>query len=304
MKINTQFAIALGLTQHNMALEYEVERILAHMTTIFGHYYLVKWADYSEAHNFWNEQEYMPEQMVNAYRLERNLEPISTPSKAQSTSDENSEPPTNNFVSPDVVVRTINSKRAMCAYKDPTIDVIHYFGQPLNMTSKMVLILLYQGHYFVIAINTQGTPYMADGVNNCHDNLELDWKLYQALGIKKFNKLEYKWQQYEDHCGASAVMIALEFIRILKSNGQMTDEEIQPPTKLTLDIIKRLHPYKSTVDKTHDAAGVPINLRDARRRKCNNCNKYFPKRQTLLQHEAKCNATNKMGGGAIKDINK
>lgn len=264
--------------------EWEIEEVLDHQTTIFGTYYLIKWANYSEEYNIWNFEDDMRVEVINEYRKARNLDMLDEQSENEKPLEDQ---PTDNFVTPDIIIRTINSKRTLSAYNDPSITVIHYFGQAIDITQKLVLVLLYKGHYYIIAIKDK-KAYIADGVNNNFGNQQLHNKLTRSLGITKLFSIEYNYQQYEDHCGASAVLLTLEFIRIFKANTLMPKKEIQPPIKMAAEIIKRLHPYKSNKDQALDAAGVPVNLRDIRRRRCFKCGKYYPKRQTLLQHEARC----------------
>ena len=123
------------------------------------------------------------------------------------------------------------------AYRDENIKIIQWVGQPIDTNKKNILILLYNGHYYVLATCNQKV-WLADGVNYAQGTPDLLEIIKRSLKIKEIIALPYLFQQYTDHCGASAALIALEFIRQLKGNQTIIEQKpIEPTPSLRKHIV-------------------------------------------------------------------
>jgi len=84
---------------------------------------------------------------------------------------------------------------------------------------------------------------MADGVDNCHINSKVRGLVRKHVGWKLSLGSIGAQQSGDDHCGSSAVLIAPEYLRMMK-NGEIS-ERIIFPTGLKAKLVRKLHPNKT-----------------------------------------------------------
>jgi len=206
---------------------YIVEEILDEKRNLLGHdYILVKWKNFPSAYNSWIQKEEMAE-IENDENDVPQLEEDEQPS---------------NFISDSDVSANVLSRRSMVAYyKDIIIE--NYLFQALDLeSSNYLLVWNYQSHLYVILVFNKQV-WVADGVNEIKRN-----KSTQRL-IRKYISKEIKFcnvgeqQSGEDHCGSSAVLICLEFLRLVK-HGSISETLIFP-VELKKSLVKKLHPLET-----------------------------------------------------------
>jgi len=101
------------------------------------------------------------------------------------------------------------------AYSFSDVVIDSYYYQRLYIEAKnYVLIRTYSDHLHVVAV-FRGQVYPADGVDKCHINSKARG-LIRRLVSWKINLGSVGTQQSgDDHCGSSAVLIALEYLRMM-----------------------------------------------------------------------------------------
>lgn len=273
-------------------MDYEIDAICNHFYGPFGRYYLVKFKHHGPEWNLWTHECDISHEALDKYCARAKLPRVKLVESGAASQQEQGTP---NMVSADRVVHLINSKRTMYAYRDDAIQVQQWIGQPVDVAAKNILVLLYESHYYVIA-TCRGSVYVADGTNDCKTNAPLLAKIRRSLRLcnnKPLITLTYLFQQYADHCGASAALIGLELIRQLKGPTGCIDEDaqvrtIEPPPALRRQFVERLHKYPSEYEPAMDEQGNVLQLTEIMRKRCQYCQRFYPKRQHLLMHERKC----------------
>lgn len=227
--------------------------------------------------------------MVCEYCQQRQLpKPKTYEIREEEEGDEEQENEPTNMATPDQVLTLIRSKIKLAAYYDSNITLLQYVGQKIDSNKKNILLFLNKAHFYIIA-TCNNKAWISDEVDNIHSRPALERKLKKCLGVEKITKLVYNFQQYEDHCGSSAALIALECMRLLKGKQTGIDQtHLEPAINMRKQFIQRLHPNESKPDPALDENEKPLKLNRIQTRRCKVCNKYYPKRQTLLQHERTC----------------
>jgi len=248
-------------------MSYTVEKILGEDVNLLGDRYVrVKWAGYPDSYNSW----ILKSDIVDGETDE---------SAQQSCSVERG-----NFISASDAVANVLAYRSLVAYSYPDVVIDSYYYQRLDIKTKnYVLIWNYSDHLYVVAV-FKGQVYLADGVDNCHINSKVRglirklvaWKIsLGSVGIQ---------QSGDDHCGSSAVLIALEYLRMMRS-GEIC-ERILFPVGLKHKLVRKLHPNKPA-----SRAGEPSQIRlNVDELVCRYCGVSYRKKGStrLKMHEAKC----------------
>lgn len=250
-------------------MQYEIT-VLERRTTPLGEYLYVNWEGYAPQHNIWISKDAINDNnTTNPHNKE----------------EDGTEIETSTHISPDLILNCIATHRKSNAYKCENIIISQFIGQKLR--NYEIAIWLRNNHYIVLA-NYNNSCLVADGVNTCmgDQNIDAEIRLTQGKTMKR-RYIGYQFQTHQGTCGASATLIALEMIRIIKSGLPILDR-IEPTPKLRKIINKQLHKGKGNEDRAQDETGKAINLRSEQRKRCLFCNKYIIKRAILLKHEAIC----------------
>ena len=124
------------------------------------------------------------------------------------------------------------------------------------------------GHCYVIwYVFDWNHGYIADGDNSYHENKEVQEEVNEALGIN-LTSCKFLSQTRVDHCGSSAVLIALEFMRAWKHH-YIPSELIAVPS-LAIRIRRQMHLAESKInpDLSEITSRRP-------QKQCNYCYKKF-----------------------------
>lgn len=256
-------------------MDFNISRIIKTTTNLLGQSYtLIQFTGYSASHNY-----YIPSEQLSGL----------PPTPPQTPTPEPRGPflphlPNTNELFLDYVLAIILQNRKTPAYNFSNIELSNYFRQPLNLDTNYLLVALYNNHYYILLV-TNGNIYISDGVNYCLrprnglvSQLKRDYPAFNIIKCKVNN-----CQQRVDHCGSSAVLIALEFLRMIKFNHIMTELILRPDLKNKYN--KRFHPVKSkTVNKQRDIAQTQSKNR------CTNCNAFFRRSTNLKKHHKFCKA--------------
>lgn len=244
--------------------KYEIEAILDTFNGPLGEWKLVKWKNYSDAHNLW-------------------IREILEESDDNEKEDKEDEEERKNYVDLGKTMKLIKQ------YATPghPCNIKQYIGQGLEENEIGCLDI--DEHLYIVT-RYRDEIILADGINYCHDNKELQNWIAKAENAKKIRCIGYLFQVQDDHCASSGILIATELIRLIKL-GKEIPECVEPRIGLRAKLIKALHPHPGNKDKAKDEKGQDVNLRQVQTRRCTKCNKYYVKRSTLLQHEAKCKSS-------------
>jgi len=250
-------------------MSYVVEEIVGEDVNLMGDEYVrVKWAGYPSSYNSW---------ILKSSILEGGE--IDEGGVQQTGSVERG-----NYISASDAVANVPAYRSLVAYSFPDVVIDSYYYQRLDIKAKnYVLIWTYNDHLYVVAV-FRGQVYLADGVDNCHLNSKARG-LIRRLVSWKINLGSVGTQQSgDDHCGSSAVLIALEYLRMM-GKGEVC-ERILLPVGLKQKLVRKLHP-----NKTIGRAGEPSQIRsNVEELVCRHCQASHRKKgSTILKmHESKC----------------
>lgn len=144
---------------------------------------------------------------------------------------------------------------------------------------EQIYILLLEGHFYVLYDDPElHRTTICDGANASINKIGY---FKDRLKEREIVPLEYMDQLGEDHCGSSAVCIALEFLAMHRT-GKWT-KAIHTSKGLRKYLIERLH--KNTASAIHGWRPIRDNIMSTR---CNNCGKQFKKRVQLSNHQRSC----------------
>lgn len=143
--------------------------------------------------------------------------------------------------------------------------------------------LKHKGHcYVVLRKQNQDHGYIADGTNSLRKSREVQDELTEKLNFP-LKSCSYEEQSRLDHCGSSAVMIGLEFLRGYKRDKVDDKLFATRNSHMKSKVIKQLHPEENeAIDMT------PLHLR--RQWYKTECSKWGKEmdRKALFLHEQRC----------------
>lgn len=199
--------------------------------------------------------------------------------------DEENQPPSN-MIQMYEALKMLRRMRSRPNNYDQQLPVTAFLLNPTN--KNQVYLLLHQEHFYAILdIVDTNTIIIADGANQTIDNLEEIKKTIKRTSSKTIT-IQYTGQIGLDHCGSSAIIIALEYLRLW--NLHKTEivnnlpQVLSGSKSMRNDLIKRLHKNKTGKLNTGRKTFVENTL-DTR---CKNCSKYFKKRTGLANHMRSC----------------
>lgn len=265
--------------------EYEVEKILSHRMKNGRLQYLVKWLRYEESDNSW---EPAPE-LVNAhllvtkYRLENNvsLEKVWRPARLGFVGP--SSAGDSNWMTLKDIIQAIQVYSKKRDYKRE-LDVVIFDGD-MVLDSDVILLIQAANHCLVgLYIDDQRVCYMADGQNKFQRSQTLRTMVSDLLKVS-LRSVSFDQQRCDDHCGTTAVLLALEFKRIY-SSGLEIPSILTVPKGLQNRLISIHHKEGSSKSKSWRPVGDMLSLST-----CDKCGKTFKGRDKrgYLSHVRLCN---------------
>ena len=259
---------------------FEVERIISHRIDRTSEpnrrTFLVKWKGWDDSHNSWLLEDCLDGAMnlLQKYCRHNKLDYSSIIGLLGADAHDEGKFDYRNWVSIEQILSLIERFRRAACYKSQI--KVERFTKPRK---KDTIFLLELNHhcYTVLSIADDNLSYVADGTNKCEDptiQAILKRSLKSDVSIVHFGQ-----QTRVDYCGSSAVLIALEFVRIYRSGNWLTPFEITVPSELRKRIVKRLHKHHSK------AIGTSQFQSFNNWTKCGSCGKSFrggDKRKFLL----------------------
>jgi len=250
-------------------MAYVVEKVLGEDVNLLGDCYVrVKWEGYPESYNSW---------ILKSSIME---------GQGDQEEGDSSEclVERGNFISASDAVANVLAYRSLVAYNYPDVLIDSYYYQKLEVkTRNYILIWNFGDHLYVVAI-FKGKVWLADGVDNCHINSKARGMIRRYVSRSLSLGSVGTQQSGDDHCGSSAVLIALEWLRMMK-NGRI-GERLLLPVGLKRKLVRKLHP-RNPVGR----AGEPSRIRgNVDGLVCQYCQASFRKKggSRLKMHEAKC----------------
>lgn len=159
------------------------------------------------------------------------------------------------------------------------IPVVLFESGEINPSEKQIHILFLSNYYYVIYV-AEGEQYIADGMNICFDLLPEFKKL---TGLDKLRAVQFNYQTHVDHDASSAVVIAIEFVRIASLGAPVGRELIC--SQSSIDVLRnKYHPKPSRPLKN-----VGESLMNYR---CSRCHESLSSLHRLRSHQVHCGRTN------------
>jgi len=254
-----------------MSSSYVIERIIEERVNMMGDLYArVKWQGYPDSYNSWILKSTL---IDNSQEIE----------ETDSQTDEDTIDRTN-FISASDAVANILSYRSVSAYSYPDVVIDNYYFQKLDIKNQNYLLVWnFADHLYVICC-FKGQVFLADGVDTCHLNSKARGLIRKYVSRKISLGSVGGQQSGDDHCGSSAVLIGLEYLRMMK-NGEI-QERILFPAGLKIKMIKKLHPNPNT-KRSCPVSTIRENVASLI---CQYCQASYRSKggARLKQHEAKC----------------
>ena len=170
------------------------------------------------------------------------------------------------------------------AYDYPDVTIDSYYYQHLEIkTTNYILVWNFNDHLFVLAV-FRGQGYLANGVDNCHINSRVRGMVRRLVSREISLGSVGRQQSGDDHCGSSAVSIALGYSRMMK--GGEIGERLLFPVGIKRKFVQKLHPNK-TVGRGGEPSQIRHNVNDV---VCRFCQASYRKKdgKRLKTHDAKC----------------
>lgn len=281
-------------------LHYDVEAILDHAVDGGQYRFLIRWLGFSEDYDTWESidnlnchdilrayvarsgmdssvLDELPDMVVPSDEVLRSGKRLMRPL----TSEERE-----NGLTPYQIVDEVHHLRAQQSYySDSTVRVIHSFVK--MPVSDVIILYPMDYHAYVVYYRPGGTSLVTDGADGVFDSAILK-RLKRRFGSVR--QVRFLGQRLDDHCGTSAVLIMLEFLRLSRVDGALDQvEELRGPSSLQELLIKRWHPV---LDSENVHRWQPV--LDVNNDKCSKCGLSFAKcplkqrKQSLLNHERAC----------------
>lgn len=258
---------------------FKVEKILNHRGKDATRKFLVQWKDYSEDENSWEPEANMDGciDILQDYLLKKKLPLSRVPGLVGRSSKQTTN--MRNWISIDVVMSEVERLKNI-DFKDVNIPL--FFGHYLDKTG--IYFVRHESHCFVVLYYEKNrVAFIADGDNLYRRDSETSNQVRILLDIKRIRSCRYDQQVKVDHCGSSAILIALEFIRAFK--WQKYPKLLSSSNRLRERLVKRLHHFKSKQVKG-------LNILNTRL--VTKCNKSYrtSKRKGYLTHIKWCKICN------------
>lgn len=262
---------------------FEIEKIVKHHFRQCGRQstrlFLIKWKGYPSSQNTWELEYHLDAcfDVLQKYLKDNKLAPSTIDGVIGASKPNSIEFNEENWVSMKTIFDTLIKFKKLYF---PNVDIdcenwISFEGK------DKIYLLRFQSHCYIILYYSQSkTGYIADGGNLFRTDEEISRSVRHLLKIRLFS-CQYNQQEKIDHCGSSAVLIALEMMRAYKL--QIKPSKLSSPISWRKRIIAKLHKHESVNLNS-------MNHEFQERLKCNNCSKiYRPnERRSYFQHISRC----------------
>lgn len=257
---------------------FEVEKILDHKYIGQERHFLIKWKGYSARYSTWEREKNLDGclNLLQNYLRSKGLRASGIigllGSSATGRHDQR------NWVTMEECLATIQRlKRKSTSLRsvEVTIDIWE------NKKDGCDGLYLFRHHhhvYIILYVRARNLGYIADGGNLFRTDLELANDIREITEMRLIS-VAFNYQSKIDHCGSSAIMIALEMLRCYKL--QMRPQNLVPNKSTYRIIRKTMHKYESKREK------IPVGRDNFPR--CHNCKRGFRSRVSLANHIRKCN---------------
>lgn len=240
---------------------FEVGRILDHKGSIIGkRMFLIKWKSFPTSQSTWEKESHLDrctdilKTYCDAYPI-----PYETPGlvgysrMAESNKD--------NWVDLNVVIKIINRMAPLNKLK------LSIWNNELA-NEDTIYIINHSSHCYVLLwLPYHWMGYIADGTNMFINETQVAEEISDMLDVP-LKPLNYDDKIKEDHCGSSAIFIALELIRHHKLKIPY-DKLTHTNKTMHKRVINWLHPYKS------NSLGYKRLYEQRKVDRCPHCNKSF-----------------------------
>jgi len=262
---------------------FEVDKIVAHKFHYrhgrFMRLFKIQWKGYSPADNSWVHEACLDGclDLLQAY-CRANFLSLSNVIGLLGASSDESRVNTDNWVSMEQIISTFST------FKENYFPSVDLQGQEWSEFEPRdgVYFLNFDRHcYVVLYIHKAQLGFISDGACLFRDEIETADEIRSLLGISLV-PCTYAQQTKIDHCGSSAVLIALEMVRAYQVG--IKPVRLSSPDRWKKRITEAMHKYKSEL-----ANLPPLHLRRIQL-SCPNCRKAFKfgHRRQYAQHVRLC----------------
>lgn len=238
--------LRLGVPPSKAKNYYEVRKIVDHRVEGDNGRlsFFVSWKGYGDEENSWVPESHMDGsiELVNDYRLKIGFPP-SDLARFAGASDPDSLGRAN-WVPVEVVLSRIISLSRHPRYNSTVVIKEFREGMALEHLDA-IYVAVVNFHVFVILhMPLAGRTYVSDGDNSFLMKEEVRQDVLGLFGLASMEPILFTKQEGMDQCGSSAVLIAVEFLRLYKRNEPIGDCLVV--RRGLLDRIKKeFHKYKT-----------------------------------------------------------
>lgn len=253
--------------------------------------FLVKWLGYDSSENTWlNESELQAcYGLVNRYRRSHKmppttvLKPIGGFVARKDISFNHA-----NWITLDRVLKEVQQNSMTSSYSAgipiAALDLSIIESPAIHHRQDTLFVALFSSHFVpILYIHSLNLCYVSESQNSLMQDASLRDQLSSDLG-KPLRCVPSSRVLRADHCGAGAIGLALEFLRLYKTRD-LSVEVISPPSGILNHLIAKLHPEPSMA--TQDWKEVnKLRIQYT----CRHCKNYSKRdKRTVLSHERRCN---------------
>lgn len=190
-----------------------------------------------------------------------------------------------NWISLEILIHNIKQNMYGNSYAS-NIELVGIDGadpRGLDLTRSQIIAVLHYNHFYIVYYDARiSIGYISDSLDICLESRKTLRELSDLLRVDLL-PIQFKPRLHADHCGAAAVLIALELIRLSKTGKSMEDAVLDPPKQMRDRLVRKLHPFKS------EASRGPTPVSNYSLPRCSKCCKWTHKeRKRVLLHERTC----------------
>lgn len=212
-----------SITNHDEEMteqEYEVERIISDRCINHIREYRVRWKNYPPSEDTYETAESLEpnaKEILDDYRRKNKINPkdgLDSPKIAKIIEQEYDD----NWTTPGQVMSQIEAYSKTLKVSDNGLKAEIFLGRAEMQTNlDKIYIHTYLGHFYVHLILPKDKIYLtADGESAVLTDANTLKSLRKEVG-KPLKPVYFGHQKWQDNCGSSAVVIALEWMRLYKN---------------------------------------------------------------------------------------
>lgn len=194
----------------------------------------------------------------------------------------------NNWIDLDQVLREVLHKSATESYRTQlsikSLDLSVCDSPVIKNHQDSLYITLFESHFVpMLYLASKDHCLVCESQNLFDKNPGFDQRLEMILG-KRLKPLMSTKVLRADQCGAGAIALSLELLRLYKV-GDLEVSSVSPPRGVLENLVQRLHPFKSepTVERKNVNEKLVWFV-------CKVCGVYRKlDKRTVLSHERRCN---------------